>query len=70
MTAREQIKILLIKEHLSTKNLAELLNKNIDKHYTQQSLLHKLSRGTLRYDEVENIAKVLGYKIKFEKTKN
>jgi len=67
MTAKEQVKILLVKEHLSVKELAELLIQKTGKHYTQQSLLHKLSRGTLRYDEVEIITKMLGYTIKIEK---
>lgn len=67
MNATEQVKILLVKEHLTVKELAELLNKNTDKQFTQHSLLSKLSRGTLRYDEVALIADVLGYEVKIEK---
>ena len=67
MTATEQVKILLVKEHLTVKELAVLLNENTNKPFSQQGLLHKLSRGTLRYDEVALIADVLGYEIKIEK---
>lgn len=67
MFATEQLKILLVKEHLSVKQLAELLNKNTDKHFTAQGLHHKMFRGTLRYDEVALIADVLGYEVKIDK---
>jgi hypothetical protein len=67
MFATEQVKILLVKEHLSVVQLAELLNKDTDKHFTAQGLHNKMHRGTLRYDEVNLIAAVLGYEIKIEK---
>lgn len=67
MSATEQVKILLVKERLTAKELAELLSEKTGKTFTHQGLLHKLHRGTLRYDEVELIANVLGYGIKVEK---
>lgn len=67
MTATEQVKILLAKEHLTAKQLVELLNKNIDKTFTHQGFLHKMHRESLRYNEVELIANLLGYEVKIEK---
>ncbi len=67
MTSKNQVKVLIAKEDLNTKELAELLNKTSNKKYTQSSLLQKISKSSFKYDEVENIAKILGYEIKIEK---
>jgi len=67
MISREQVKILLIKENMSLTELARKMTDFTGKSYTQQGLSNKLSRNTLRYSEICNIAKILGYTIKFEK---
>ena len=40
-----------------------MLSDRTGKNYTQQSLQHKISLSSLRYDEMETIAEMLGYKI-------
>ena len=67
MTAKEQLKIMLLKENLTIKDLAPRLAKYTKRHYTAQSISSKLFNGTLRYNEFEDIANLLGYKIKVEK---
>ena len=67
MISREQVKILLVKENMSLTELAGKMTEFTGKKYTQQGLSNKLSRDTLRYSEIFQIAKILGYKIKFEK---
>lgn len=67
MISREQVKILLVKENMSLKKLAEKLTEFTGKKYTQQNLSNKLSRDTLKYSEIYNIAQILGYEIKFDK---
>ena len=69
MSSKEEIKILIVKECLTVEKLANLLKEKTGKHYTQQSLQHKISLSSLRYDEMEAIANILGYKIKIEKEK-
>lgn len=68
MTSKSQIKVLMAQEDINARELAELLNKKTDKQYTQGSLLQKISKSSFRYDEIEIIASLLGYKIKLEKT--
>ena len=63
MSSKEQLKILLVKEGLTVKKLAAMLTEKTGKNYTQQSLQHKIFLSSLRYDEMEEIAKLLGYKI-------
>ncbi len=67
MIAREQVKILLVKENMSLTELARRMTEFTGKKYTQQGLSNKLSRDTLRYSEIYAIAEILGYKVKFEK---
>ena len=64
---REQIKILLVQEDVKMKDLALQMQEKFDKKYTLQNLSQRLKRGTVSYNEVLEIAEVLGYKIKFEK---
>ncbi len=67
MTAREVIKILLAKECMTIKELAKIATNNSSKKYTLDGLSHKMRLGTLRYDDVEFFAKLLGYRIEFKK---
>ena len=67
---KEQIKILLAQEGLNFKELTELLSSKTTKNYEQSNFSHRLGRGTLTYNEVLNIADILGYDVKFEKRKS
>lgn len=67
MTVREDIKILLVKENTTLTSVAKKLSKILDKNVTVDSLSQKLRKGSMKYDEVKLIAKILGYKINFEK---
>lgn len=66
MSARETVKILLLKRNMTITTLASKLTELTGQKYTRQSLSNKISRSSLKFDEVENIAKVLNYKITFE----
>lgn len=67
MNSKEQVKIMMVKEGLTAKQLAKLLVEKTGKHYTQQSILHKISLSSFRFDEVKIISELLGYKIRIEK---
>ena len=69
MSSKEQLKILIVKEGLTVKKLAGMLSDKTGKNYTQQSLQHKISLSSLRYDEMEAIADILGYEININKLK-
>ena len=63
MSGREFVKILLAKEGMTIKELAKLATENGDKKYTS----HKMRLGTLRFDDAEFFAKLLGYEITIKK---
>ena len=67
MSGREFVKILLAKESMTIKELAQLATENSDKKYTLDGLSHKMRWGTLRFDDAEFFAKLLGYEIELKK---
>lgn len=68
MTGREFVKILLAKECMTLKELAKIATENSNKKYTLDGLSHKMRLGTLRFDDAEFFAKLLGYEIELKKT--
>ena len=67
MTAREFVKILLAKECMTLKDLTKLATEKSNKKYTLDGVSHKMSSGTLRFNDVEYFAKLLGYDIELRK---
>lgn len=66
MSSKESIKILMLKKNITITSLANKLTVATGRQYTRQSLSKKISRSSLKFDEIEDIAKLLGYKIVFE----
>lgn len=67
MSASEDLKILLVREQTTITELAKLASEKSGKPYTIYGISQKLSRNSMKYDEVQFLAGVLGYRIKFEK---
>jgi hypothetical protein len=70
MSVKETIKILLAKENITLTELAKKVSEKSKKDIKMDSLSQKLRKGTMKYEEVELLASILGYKIKFEKIEN
>jgi hypothetical protein len=67
LTAREQVKFLLLKEKMTITELAAEITRLTGKSLSRQGLSSKLSRETLKYNEISAIARILGYEIEFKK---
>lgn len=67
MSGREFVKILLAKECITLTELARIASEQSDKKYTMDGLSHKMRLGTLRFDDAEFFAKLLGYEIILKK---
>ncbi|MBO6257619.1 hypothetical protein J6N69_06245 [bacterium] len=67
LNAKEIIRILLSRENVKQKDLAEILTLKAGKKYTPGSLSQKINRGTISFNEVALIADILGYQINFDK---
>ena len=66
MSSKETVKILLVKRCMTITKLAEKLSKVTNKKYSRANLSDKISRSAIRFDEMEQIAKILGYEIEFK----
>lgn len=66
INARDDIKILLLKRHMTLTKLAEKMTERMGKKFTQSGLSHKLSKNTIRYDELITICEILNYEIEYK----
>lgn len=66
MNARDDIKILLLKKHMTLTKLAEKMTAHMGKKFTQSGLSHKLTKNTIRYDELMAICEILGYEFEYK----
>jgi hypothetical protein len=62
---KETVKIMLAKSDITLTEILRRLNENYDRNDTLQNLSKKINKGTLRYEEAEEIAEVLGLKIEW-----
>ena len=67
LSSKEIVRLLLDREHMKQKELAELLSQRIGKKYTQGSLSQKISRSSISYDEFVVIADILGYSVNVDR---
>ena len=61
LNAKELIQLLLTKEGITQKEIAEKLKNRTGKILAPSGLSRKLSQGTITYNEVVMIADILGY---------
>lgn len=69
MGINKDLRVLLLNEAKTIKQLSEMANKVSNKKYTADGISQKLNKGTMKYDEVQFLAGVLGYEIEFKKIK-
>jgi len=68
---REEIKSRIAIKDMTMTEVVNELNERLDKDYSLANFSSKLSRSTLKYEEIEEIADILGYEIKWvEKEKD
>ncbi|OLA93746.1 MAG: hypothetical protein BHW64_06105, partial [Candidatus Melainabacteria bacterium LEY3_CP_29_8] len=67
MTIRTKLKSLFASENITIKEVAEKLSSVKNKIITADSISQKLLRGTIKFQEVEEILDVLDYDIVFIK---
>lgn len=67
MSVREDIKVLLAKEAMTMKTLAEKMQERTGYPYSLKVISDKLARKTLKYEEFKLIADILNYDIELKK---
>lgn len=63
MALKEEIKSLIIKSGYTMSQVVEMINAKHNRNDSVSNLSNKLTRGTLKYREAEEIAEVIGYEI-------
>lgn len=69
-TIKQQIQIALIERDMKLIDVYNKLKEEYGKTYTFQNLSSKINRNTLKYSEVQEIANILQYDIKWVDNKN
>ncbi len=69
MGANKDLRKLLLEEKKTIKQLADMASKASNKKISQYSISQKLNRDSMKYDEVQFLAGVLGYEIEFKKVR-
>ena len=67
MSVREDVKLLLAKEAVTMKSIAEIMKDRTGSPYNLKVLSDKLARQTLKYEEFKLITDILGYDIELKK---
>lgn len=67
MGVNEDIRILLLKENLTIKRLAEMASKKSGRKITADSISRKLLNETMQYNEAKFLGEILGYDLSFTK---
>lgn len=67
MSVREDVKLLLAKEAVTMKSIAEKMQDRTGYPYNLKVLSDKLARKTLKYEEFKLITDILGYDIELKK---
>jgi hypothetical protein len=70
MSVRSDIKTILAENDISITKLAKMLSEKTGKNYSQSNISQKLMRNTLKYEEAKAIGELLGYELKFIRTKS
>lgn len=67
MDVKKAINILAAKEGINASEVVRRLAKYTGKDISTTSFLTRMNTGTIRYNEVDKIAEMLGYEIEFVK---
>ena len=65
MSSGKIVRIWLTERYMTITELSKRMTAETGRKYTRQSLSKKISRNSLKYSEMEIIAKILNYKIEF-----
>lgn len=63
MDIRNEIKAYIVREGMTVKDVIRILQKKKGWSGSASNFSDKLTRGTIRYREVKNLADVLGYTV-------
>lgn len=69
MDIREEIKVLIARRGTTLKKVCELLSLETGRFYSYNNISNKLHRGTIKFNEVQLIFKILNYELTYNDLK-
>jgi hypothetical protein len=66
MDAKNEIKALIAKRGMTLKQVCQILSEKTGKSYTGNNITNKLRRKTIKFEEVQLIFEILGYKLDYK----
>lgn len=67
MGVKEDIKSIIVQSGWTMSDIVKALNEKYSRDDTVQNLSNKLTRGTLKYREAQEIAEIIGYSVEWIK---
>jgi len=65
MDVRNEIKSIIAKKAQTLKNVCEMMTQKSDKTIMPNNITNKLRRGTIKFNEIQDMLDVLDYHIEF-----
>ena len=70
ISVREIVKMMLLRRNVSLSSLAKSLNDKYGYNISQANLSRKRINETVKWSEFQDIAAILGYKVRLDENKN
>ncbi|MDD3593907.1 MAG: hypothetical protein PHX18_04695 [Candidatus Gastranaerophilales bacterium] len=65
MDVKNEIKSLIAKRGMTLKQVCQILSEKTGKSYSGNNITNKLRRKTIKFEEVQLIFAILGYKLEY-----
>ena len=69
MDIKTEIKVVIARRGTTLKKVCEELSKVTGKYYSYNNISNKMTRGTIKFYEVQEIFKILGYELSYTDVK-
>ena len=69
MDIKTEIKVVIARRGTTLKKVCEELSKVTGKYYSYNNISNKMTRGTIKFNEVQEIFKILGYELSYTAVK-
>ncbi len=66
MNIKEEIKVIIARRGTTLKKVCEKLSNRTGKFYSYNNISNKLKRGTIKFNEVQEIFSILNYELNYK----
>lgn len=70
MNIKNEIKVAIARKGTTLKKVCEKLSEQTGKYYSYNNISNKMARGTIKFNEVQEIFNILGYELNYTAIEN